>query len=373
MANVYGPSLLIPFGPGLFNDHTSLAVTSLALDATNEAVHTVGRIITSDGQSHTLDTSGSSSIRWRMQAGSVVDAGTTVKVGLAAVDTANGPAPRAVNASNVATLDVERSITGAGGGELSGVGWKTSVPTSGSKTVANGDLVAAVIQMTARGGTDTMSVGCVATPAPAHGSTVTHFTSSYTAQAVQPNMVIQFADGAYGWFFGTELASGTPSTQGVSSTTEYGNLYEFPFSGQIAGIWGVLTPSSNAANFNLVLYSDPLGTPVAERTVAVDGNTVAATLSRRIFAPFSSPYNFKPNQKLGIVVQRSAGTVNLPTVTIPSLAERIAMPGGSESYSISGTPPSAFAQHNSGLATFFLGPIFGGFEHGAGPSYGIGI
>ncbi|WP_210161862.1 hypothetical protein, partial [Bradyrhizobium elkanii] len=50
----------------------------------------IGRMRTSDGNSHTIDTTGSSAIGWR-NIGVVFSSGTTVlNVGLAAVDTTNG-------------------------------------------------------------------------------------------------------------------------------------------------------------------------------------------------------------------------------------------------------------------------------------------
>jgi hypothetical protein len=160
LTNIPG-GMLVPYGPG-FNTANlpSVLATAAILDSANEAMIMIGYVVTSDGGSHTIDTTGSSSLQW-LTGSSVgfTQAGTTVKVGLAAVDTATGPPPRAVNVSDVITFDVSRSMTGGGGGIAGANTWQTHVPTSGTKTVANGDFIAFAIQMTAWATADSIRVG----------------------------------------------------------------------------------------------------------------------------------------------------------------------------------------------------------------------
>ena len=88
-------SFCVPIGPPLITVAASTpATTTVTLDAANEAGIYIGRIIWADGGSHTVDTSGSSSIAWRTGAATFSNAGTTAKVGLAAVDTGAGPPGR---------------------------------------------------------------------------------------------------------------------------------------------------------------------------------------------------------------------------------------------------------------------------------------
>ena len=92
------------------------AVAATTLDAANEALIAIGQIWTSDGASHTINTTGSSSIGWRTSSVTFANGSTVVKIGLAAVDTANGPPARAANAANVITFDVNAAPVGGGGG-----------------------------------------------------------------------------------------------------------------------------------------------------------------------------------------------------------------------------------------------------------------
>src|SRR5688572_26489938 len=88
---------LIPVGHANRQGTTSIATLgNTTLDAANEACIMVGRLWWNDLGSHTIDTTGSSSLQWRTGASTFANGSTVVKVGLAAVDTGNGPAARAV-------------------------------------------------------------------------------------------------------------------------------------------------------------------------------------------------------------------------------------------------------------------------------------
>src|SRR4051812_37591642 len=83
---------------------TIAALGNVTLDATNESVHMIGYFSWEDGGTHTVNTTGSSAIEWRTGASTFANAGTTVKVGIAAVDTATGPVGRAVNVADAVTF-----------------------------------------------------------------------------------------------------------------------------------------------------------------------------------------------------------------------------------------------------------------------------
>src|SRR5580765_2732288 len=88
---------LVPIGPGFTYPRDNLiSGLSTLVNAAEAAMIMIGHVITSDGNSHTINTSGSSSFGWRTGTSTFANASTTVKVGLAAVDTAAGPPGRAV-------------------------------------------------------------------------------------------------------------------------------------------------------------------------------------------------------------------------------------------------------------------------------------
>lgn len=289
---------------GLLTDWTATNVTQ---DATNEAAICYGQIITDDGGSHTLDTSGSSSIGWRTGGVTFANAGTTFKVGLATMDTATGPPARATNASDVVTFSVSKSMTGGGAGVTANA-WQAHTPDTGSLAVANGDFIAFCTQMPARGGADSILTTALAISTTVYRLGITSFVGgAYGAVAAVPNCIITFSDGHKGWFAGTSVFSTGTTTNfnSGSSPNERGNYFQAPFPMKIYGLYGF---TGIGGDCDYILYSDPLGTPVAEQTVRIDANTVSVNSSRLFEVMFTSPYTTTANQPLGAVVKPATGS-----------------------------------------------------------------
>ncbi len=364
------PQILI--GPFIGNMSTGTPiVTAPVLDAANEAVIMIGQVVTSDGGSHTIDTSGSSAIGWATNA---VTIGTTtaVSVGIAAVDLTAGPPARAVAVADVITLDVAAVFVGSG---ITANAWQTSVPTTGTKTIANGDFVAICIQMTVRAGADVVRPQGATKTVDSHRPITTIFVGGgytglsapaapqpvgggYTAANFAPNAIITFADGALGWLQESEISTtiNTRTWNSGSAAVEYGQLYEFPFPMKIYGLYGFVDPD---ANFDMVLYTDPLGTPVAAKTVAIDLNAVTSATGRRIYVMFDSP-----------VTTTGASNISTYYRTIANAAYRIADIGGTSSMGVA-RASGAFAAENSNLDHYYIGLIVGAFDDAAGGGGGL--
>lgn len=363
--------LHVPFGPSILPAVGGPAYTTSTIDAAVEAGIMTGHIMTSDGAPHTIDTSGPSSIQWRSGAVTFADAGTTVKVGLAAVDTANGPTPRAVNVADVITFDVSRTMVGGGGG-ITANAWQDHVPDAGSKTIANGDFVALGIQMTARGGADTIAIlSTDSAVVPNHGAMNTFAGGVYASSIGTPIAAIEFADGAIGWFYGTDVRPVvTGRTFNVnSSPDEVGQLFDDLPPIRIAGIYGWVDPD---ANLEIILYSDPLGSPVAERTVVIDANTVSSATNRRIYVPFPSPYDHLSGPIVVAYRPTTTSNITLSYKTLANAAHRVADIWGTSGYGVTRTGTgAAFADANSGLDHYFIGLLLGGSDDGAGGGGGL--
>lgn len=364
------PGFCIPVGPSLFGigQIAAPAMSSVGLmDATNEGLIVVGRIITADGGSHTLDTTGSSSIGWRSAAVTFANGATVVKVGLAAVDTATGPPGRAANAANVVTFDVNATHTGSG---ITTTAWQTSVPTAGTKTIANGDLVAFAIQMTNRAGVDSVIISMPAGLAVHRPAITAYISATYAGQSAYPNILITFSDGTLGWFQGGDIASTilTTTYNSGSSPNEYGQLYSLPVPVKVHGLYAVVDPD---ADFDMVLYSDPLGTPVAEKTASVDANTVATTTARRILEMFPAPYTAGANQPIAAIMKPGGSSSTLYGKTLQAATHRVADPWGTTGYGVS-RASGAFADISSGTSHYFVGLIVSAFEHGVWPGGHLG-
>lgn len=357
---------LLPIGSAARGFQPSITtLSSTTLDAALEAVIMVGYMRTSDGGSHTIDTTGSSAMEWRSGSTTFANAATSVKVGLAAVDTATGPAGRAVNVTDTITFDVSKSHTGGGGGITSSA-WQTNVPDAGTKTIANGDLVAFCVQMVTRGGVDSVLVSHSTTL----GTTlsvpfVTTFTgAAYANGNVSPNAVITFSDGAKGYFFGGNVASVGLTAMTIDSDLtlkEGGNLLQFPFPVRAYGIYGAWTI---AANHDVVLYSDPLGTPVAQRTITQDFNAVSSTaVGNGHILLFSSPYDIAANTPVVAAVKASATAVSMNYKTFNAAAHQDSEPLGQNCYAVT-RDAGAFAAQNSSKDRAAIGLLIGAF----GPS-----
>lgn len=344
---------------------TLAALGNTTVDAANEACIMVGQVFTEDGGSHTIDTSGSSSIGWRTATVTFANAGTSVKVGLAAVNAAAGPAVRAVNTSDVIDFDVFAQFTGGGGGITTGA-WQESVPTSGSKTIANGELVAFAVQAITRAGADSILVS--AAPSSAGNQSrpsVTNFAGSYADAGRIPNVVITFSDGTLGFFVGGHVASIGTSTQtwnSGSGTIEYGNLFQAPFP---MNVYGLYFSASLGGNTDAILYTDPLGTPAAAKTDPIDLNQLGAPgLTSIHHSWFASPYSVPANTPVAAILKPASATnISMTYKTYNAAAHQKSEAFGTNGYAVN-RASGAFAAQNSSKDRFVIGLIVGAFDNG---------
>lgn len=365
----FGGMPLVPVGGYSRSAYLGGAASgNITIDATAEAIIMIGQIYTEDGASHTIDTTGSSSLGWRTSTVSATwNAATILKVGLAAVDASNGPPGRAANAANVITFDVSKSYTG--GAAPTTAAWNESVPDAGTKTIAHGDTVAFCVQMTNQGGTDSVLV-TVATQAAA-GNPSFPFVTGYTGAAYAvaprvPNAVITFSDGTYGFFMDGTVFSVVSTNQtwnNTSGTKEYGNFFQMPFP---ASIYGIIAAASMGGDADFVLYSDPLGTPVSEKSFSFDLNVLgAAGVGSPSVALFTSPYSATANQPLaGIIKPTSATNVSLAYGTLNSSGHQKAYGLGANCYAINRNT-GAFAAQNSNKDRFNVALLVGAFDNAA--------
>lgn len=353
------------------------AATNTTMDAANEAAIMIGQMWTSDGGSHTLDTTGSSKMSWRAGTSTFANAGTTVKVGMAAVAAVTRPV-RAANVANVITFDVSRTLTG-GGGEITSGGYHNHVPDAGTKTIANGDLVAFCVQMTARAGVDSVLVSHTI-----HGSgfqrpaSTSYVGGTYAQANGVPNAIITFSDGARGYFYGGYACSLFGQTQLIGTGTaqvEYGNFIQSPVPLRVYGIMAVIDFDANA---DVVLYSNPLVSPVAERSVSVVATETTVNGNRWGQFFFSTPFDMAANQPYAIIGKPTTATqITMVFTTFDSATHQEADHFGTNCYAIS--RPSgggAFSAVNSGKDRFGMALLVSAFESGIGtvaPSYVLGM
>ena len=354
---------------GLPNRLGALQLGSVAnittLDSVPEACFFVGQIWNSDGNSHTIDTTGSSGIFWRNNGYTLTNAGTTLKVGLAQLDTA-GPPPRPVNVGGVATLDVSRTYIG-GSVTLTSVDFNLSVPDTGSMTIANGQLVAMVFQMTARGGTDQLVIAATNATTSSNGmpAVVTYIPTTYAITAGLPNAVIIYNDGTKGFFVGGHLSTNMTSVTFSNSTAtrEAGNLIWFPYP---VAVHGVAMHMGPLGNFDIILYSDPQGTPAVVTSLSAlytqqgvtSGNTVYYYL-------FPTPVILTPFTTYALAIKATSGSnITLLAKTMPAANPHPeSEPGAAHWVGITRGASGAFTTVNQ--TRYSIGPLIATFEHPA--------
>ncbi len=348
------------------------SLSSAVLDAVNEALIGYGQLYWADGGTHTVDTTGSSSIGYRITSGSgyvMADAGTTIKVGIAAVDTTAAIPARAVNVADVITFDVFRSSAG-NSGDFATSTWNRFVPTSGTKTIVHGDLIAIAVQMTARGGVDVFNAQyCSAEYTPASPAVTTFVGGAYSAPGALPNFEVIASDGTKGWFFGTCLVTDSLPTitwSNASSPSEYANYINLPFPVRVHGL---ILGSGTTGDWDATLYSDPLGTPVLERSYSVDANTVAdSTGNRYLPLLLSSPYDVKANTPIAVGMKpTTATTVNAMYVDQESglSIDQAAYTLGNNCYAITRSGGTgAFAAFSSQTRRFNFGVLVSHLDFG---------
>lgn len=282
---------------------TTTVGTASTLNATGETTQIVGAIHLENplGGSKTISSSGGK-IVWVTGAVTFSSGSTTFVVSIQDVSSASSPG------QGDGVNDVSVSYTGGGGG-ITANSVQQSAIASGSKTISHGDSIAIVLSMTARGASDSIVVqhaptGTEVNPNILGGSIVENTTGSYANTSAYPMAYIIFDDGSVGWMYGFTMQKSV-TTVTINSTTgtadEYGNLLNLPFTFYALGVEIMVSLAGNSSDFEILVYSDPLGTPTVQRTLTIDATQASVTASVRFIGlPFSSPYLVTANTPIGI-------------------------------------------------------------------------
>lgn len=284
-------------------------VNATTLDAATEALHYSGQVYLEAGSGSKTISSAGGKIHWRT-AGTITfaNASTNLRIGLQDLSTTTAPT------QGDGTHDVYADLVGGTDTLAGSTAYATAMET-GTKTLAHGDKVAIVWEMTARGGTDSVQVTYATGGQLADvnfPTTASYLASTWAKVNGTPLAMLEFDDGTYGMIFGGLMASTTGASQAFASNTgtadEYGNTFSFPFPVVVDGFWAMATPSSNAADFEVCLYSDPLGTPTLIEAVTVDATQIGTTSVRNLSFMFASPRTFNQNTVYGLTVRPTTTT-----------------------------------------------------------------
>lgn len=291
-ANRYGTLLT----PALGFPYLSMIQGTIAtLSAADHSAAAIGRIMLSTGPGSTKTLNAGGKIHFVPGTTTFLDVGTTLRIGVNDVlSTGLEDGTHAVFDDLVGGTDtITPSVV------------NTATMSSGSKSITHGDMIAIVMEMTAKGGSDSIvAVGSVLSYFTPYGTLDSGSGPTKVNGTGPPRFTIEFGDGTLGWFqaapaFITE--AGTAFGSG-SSPNEYALVFEVPFKAAIGGLWLASTAIASTDNFEMILYSDPLGTPVAERTVAYDADFSPTNGIYGDF-PLTSAYIAQPNTKYAVALK----------------------------------------------------------------------
>ena len=374
---------MIPIGGA---SRQNLAIMSsfsgLLTNGTEHSTTFFGRIFWADGSTHTVDTTGSSSFQLRTSTAiTFASATTVVKLGFADIDPNAGPPARPVVSGNLIAFDVYSQITQAAMNGISANAWCTTIPTTGSKTMASGDMVAFSIQMIVRGATDQFGISGMGAASQSYlpGVTIWNVGGGWQPSSMMPNFIITASDGTLGYLQNPFICD-VPNFQTLLNTgsnpIEVGNIWRVPFPCRMFGIQTHGWNSVSASDANYVLYSSPFTTPVAERTIVVDGNVTLNLVNFiNVYLLFPTPFDVMPNTDYVMTLKpvNASPNVQLMGKQVIHNDHLVADQLGKACHGVSRSDfSSPFTTINSGKNLYALMALIGGFDDGAGSGGGGG-
>lgn len=288
-ANNFG-AVICPVPPG------DSGVANLAIDAAGESLTFIGRVNLQGGagSSKTISSSGGK-IHWHTGITTFADSGTTLRLGI-----------QDVGATGLedGTFDVHADLVGATD-TIAGSSIISTAMESGTKTITHGDLIAISFELISRAGADSIAIR-----RNQQGRAFPYFTSDTGSgpakTATQGSCAtIEFDDGTVGWIGEYFLFPGFTQTlfQVNSTPDERALIFQVPFPCTVSGVIMNMTSVASTDNFEVIAYSDPLGTPVAEVTHSFDADLAASASQSWFQITFATNLQVTANTKYAIAIR----------------------------------------------------------------------
>lgn len=319
MALQYAPNLLGPLimpGPPNWNELGVANYTNRTMDALGESYFGIGHWLWEDGGSHVVSSAGAE-LYWYSGAVTFANGATNLRGGIQ--DVSSG--------LEDGTFDVRFDLVG-GTDPISANSLITTPFETGSKTIAHLALVAVGLEMTARGGADSVVARSLATMTSQNPYLSVDSGSGPTRAAAIPVFAVKADDGTIGWFLGGTI----PYTDDVLAISDAANPDElaiilempWPFTIQIPVAW--LNSAAAADTFDFKWHSDPLGaSPVLEKSVSVDPtNSANSTTTGQYHGVFSTAFEGEANTLYALSIRATANALNVPRITLPNADLRAA-------------------------------------------------
>jgi hypothetical protein len=340
------------------------------MDAAAEKACMIGRCFIADRptSAKTISSSGGK-IHFRTGAVTWGTSGTTVRVGIQDVSPSAGP-----TGEPDGTFDVHGDLV-QGTDSLSANTWTTVSMSSGTKDITHGQLIAVVLDMTTRNGSDSVVLTGRALQVTENPPFCRAFTTSWqAASANNPNVVIEFDDGTFASFFGAEGGFASSTTENFGDATnpdERGMMFRVPFPCIAEGAMYFFNTGGAAGDYTFKLYSDPTGSPVEMYSEAIlaEQNIASAGRYHLIFA---TPQYLKPNVDYGMTLRITGSGIILPVLTFGAAAYRALQSGGTTTAKITRNNDSG-AFSTTTTAMYVMTLLISAVDVGPSPIYQLGL
>jgi hypothetical protein len=282
-----------------FGEVQKYSGSNATMDAVGESFAGIGQIFLEGGASGGTKTLSSGKIYFLGgTTQTFANAGTTLRVGLQDVSSTTG--------LEDTTFDVYQDLVG-GTDTITASVVNIITMDSGTKTLTHGDVVAVCFEMLSRGGTDQVTVSRYG-PSAAFGSGLPYCTADTGTLGKITNaigvFIIEFDDGTLGWFNPCYYLTNKTATAYIdvaSSDTpdEYAAVFQVPFKCSINAGAFYVGSGNDGRTQEIILYSDPLGTPAVVEAVALDEMYSNVGL---LWVKFSE-YTLNPNTNYAIAIR----------------------------------------------------------------------
>lgn len=362
-------------------DALQLALTAsgtITLDATGEMGHYSGQVYLAAGSGSKTISSVGGKIHWRSgNTNTFANAGTTFRIGIQDVSTTTAPA------QGDGTHDVYADLVGGTDTIASTTAYATAMEV-GTKTIAHGDKVSIVWDMVSRAGADTLTLSIHSSPNGSDGgfpAFTSYLAAAWAKVNSSPLCAIEFDDGTFGWIFMGAMISTSSTAQTFNLATatadEYGNFLQLDFTTRASGLYISGYPTGTAADFEVILYSDPLGTPAIVEAITYDATQEGTIAGARYhYLMFSTPRTLTAGTAYAVTIRpTTANNVTTYYFDVPAAGLMDMYPLGRKCYAIRRLDNTgAFTDYNGGTAKtrrFAAGIIAEAFDDGAGGAGGL--
>lgn len=174
----------------------------------------------------------------------------------------------------------------------------TAAMTNGTKSITHGDLIAVSFELIGIGGGDSISLRRESGSQIAALPYVTSDSGAGPAKTATGSImpiVIQFDDGTLGTFAPNFVTGGLNATTNFntgSTPDEYALVFTPPFDFKASAIHAYTASLATTDDFEIIIYTDPLGTPAPALTISYDADIIGSSSGSLFTYPLASAFEF---------------------------------------------------------------------------------